>query len=62
MFGPMLLQVGMDQARFDKLLFHEYLSLVDTLSGGSNSTGKSFGCFRTCGTCPALGRGAKVIM
>jgi hypothetical protein len=62
MFGPMLLQVGMDQARFDNLLFHEYLTLMDTLSGGWNTTGECFGCFRTCGTCRAFGRRAKVIV
>jgi hypothetical protein len=34
------LQVGMDKAEFDKLLFHEYLSLMDSLAGGMNSTGE----------------------
>lgn len=37
----------MDQARFDKLLFHEYLSLMDSLTDGSTLSGESFGCFRT---------------
>ena len=43
----MILQVGMDQARFDKLLFHEYLSLMDTLTEGSMLSGECFGCFCT---------------